>query len=174
MPTATSAARRIVAPSRYRSTISGPAMMRSWRRYDVRGQRYDLSSLLVSGRTLPSSHYSSLFRRDDDENHTATTIAYSVPSFYYPSTMTMIQHQEVGRRQRRDFHSTSQPHIAPFLPEIVIATGIIGGWVACRVRQGKPLTPDDALEVQEAYRKQEEKLRQRQERWRQASDTRKV
>lgn len=85
-----------------------------------------------------------------------------------------LQHKERSYRtvQIRGFHSTSQPQIAPFLPEIVIATGIIGGWVAYRVGQGKPLTPDDALDVQEAYRKQEEDLRKRQKNWRESSRNR--
>lgn len=65
----------------------------------------------------------------------------------------------------RSFHNSVQAEIAPFLPEIVIATGIMGGWVVYRTSKGKPLTPDDALECQEAYKKQEESLRRRQPEW---------
>lgn len=69
------------------------------------------------------------------------------------------------RQQLRSFRSTSIRPIAPFLPEIVIAAGIIGGWVVYRKSLGKPLTPDDAIGVQEAYHKQEEERRRRQARW---------
>jgi hypothetical protein len=58
-----------------------------------------------------------------------------------------------------------QTEIAPFLPEFVISTGIIGGWVVYRTSKGKPLTPDNALECQEAYKEQEEALRHRQPEW---------
>ena len=51
----------------------------------------------------------------------------------------------------RSYHNTIRTEIAQFLPEVVIATGIIGGWVVYRTSQGKPLTPDDALECQDAH-----------------------
>jgi hypothetical protein len=66
---------------------------------------------------------------------------------------------------QRSFHISTRTEIAPFLPEVVIATGIIGGWVVYRTSQGKPLTPDDALECQDAYKKQQEVLRRRQPKW---------
>jgi hypothetical protein len=75
--------------------------------------------------------------------------------------------KECGQKQGiyRSFHRSVQREIAPFLPEVVIAAGIIGGWVVYRTSKGKPLTPDDALERQKAYKKQEEILRRRQPEW---------
>ena len=73
--------------------------------------------------------------------------------------------REPNYRPCRSYHSTVRTEIAPFLPEVVIATGIIGAWVVYRTSQGKPLTPDDALECQDAYKKQEEALRRRQPKW---------
>lgn len=73
--------------------------------------------------------------------------------------------EDTGRKRQghfggvyRSFHRSVQAQIAPFLP-------IIGGWVVYRTSKGKPLTPDDALECQEAYKKQEESLRRRQTEW---------
>lgn len=73
--------------------------------------------------------------------------------------------QQQRYQSYRSFHKSMPTEIAPFLPEVVIATGIIGGWVVYRTSQGKPLTPDDALECQDAYKKQEEALRCRQPKW---------
>jgi hypothetical protein len=75
--------------------------------------------------------------------------------------------KERGQQQEiyRSFHRSVQTEIAPFLPEVVIAAGIIGGWVVYRTSKGKPLTPDDALERQKSYKKQEEILRRRQPEW---------
>jgi len=65
--------------------------------------------------------------------------------------------------QRRQYHATAKQEIlAPFLPEMILAVIVGGGWFVYRTSQGKPLTPDEALEAQEAYRQQQEQLAQRQ------------
>ena len=65
-------------------------------------------------------------------------------------------------RQLRSFHSTARSEIvAPFIPEMVIFAVASCGWYVYRKSQGKPLTPDEALAAQEAFRKHEEQLRQR-------------
>lgn len=69
---------------------------------------------------------------------------------------TLPQHQRY-----RYLHGTVRREFAPFLPEIIIGAGIGIGWVLYRTGQGKPLTPDQALESQRAYRKLQEDLRRR-------------
>ncbi|CAJ1953589.1 unnamed protein product [Cylindrotheca closterium] len=80
-----------------------------------------------------------------------------------PSCSSRREDEEDGVSQRRTYHTTTPSSIAPFLPEIIIGGGIIGGWAIHRISQGKPLTPDEALEAQELYRRQEEDLRRRQQ-----------
>jgi hypothetical protein len=64
--------------------------------------------------------------------------------------------------QVRAFHATRRQEIvAPFIPEMVVFAVVSTGWVIYRKAQGKPLTPDEALEAQEAYRRYEEDLRRR-------------
>ena len=76
-----------------------------------------------------------------------------------------------NRLSCRSYHSTPTKNIAPFLPELIIAGGIIGGWAMHRVSQGKPLTPDGAIEAQEAYKRQEQELQRRQKQYFQQRQT---
>jgi len=46
---------------------------------------------------------------------------------------------------------------------MILFVVVAGGWTAYRTYHGKPLTPDEALQAQEAYRKHQEKLRQQWE-----------
>jgi len=65
------------------------------------------------------------------------------------------------QQRHRYLHGTVQRAFAPFLPEIIIGAGIGMGWVLYRTVRGKPLTPDQALESQRAYRKLQEDLQRR-------------
>jgi len=51
------------------------------------------------------------------------------------------------------------------LPEFVVGVFVVTGWTLYRKSQGKPITPDEALVSQDAYRRQQEELRRRNERW---------
>eukprot|EP00977_Amphora_coffeiformis_P015590 scaffold4582_cov166-Amphora_coffeaeformis.AAC.5 len=64
-------------------------------------------------------------------------------------------------QQYRSFHGTVHREFAPFLPEIIVGAGIGVGWVLYRTTQGKPLTPDQALESQKAYQKLQRDLERR-------------
>ena len=81
----------------------------------------------------------------------------------YPSTQRRRRQQQ---QQVRLYHATSPRQIIlPFVPEMIVFVIVAGGWTVYRTANGKPLTPDEALKAQEAYRKHEEKLRQ--QRWQQ-------
>ena len=65
------------------------------------------------------------------------------------------------RHQRRWLHHTPHRSFAPFLPEIIVGVGLGAGWVVYRKSQGKPLTPDEAVASQAAYRKWEQEVQRR-------------
>lgn len=66
-----------------------------------------------------------------------------------------------ARHQRRWLHHTPHRSFAPFLPEIIVGVGLGAGWVVYRKSQGKPLTPDEAVASQAAYRKWEQEVQRR-------------
>lgn len=72
--------------------------------------------------------------------------------------------EKENQRQVRSYHATNRNEIIlPFLPEMVAFVFFAGGWIVYRGAQGKPITPDEALRAQEAYRKHEEKLRRQED-----------
>jgi hypothetical protein len=114
-------------------------------------------------------HVMNVVKRDEDDDNNrhrsrarressfSTTSMSSSPSFHdYNNSRTLQQ-------QQRSFHSTTPNRIIlPFVPEMILFVFVAGGWTAYRSYHGKPLTPDEALAAQEAYRKHEEKLKAKQ------------
>jgi len=82
-----------------------------------------------------------------------------------PPTFKRNDDKDEKRKRRsgqvRLFHASNKNQIIlPFLPEIVLFVVVAGGWTVYRTAQGKTIAPDEAIEAQKAYRKQQEKLEQ--------------
>ena len=64
------------------------------------------------------------------------------------------QHGVLNNQQKRTY--------LPLIPALTVGALALGGWVAYRKSQGRPVAPDQALEAQEAYRKEQERLKKQQ------------
>ena len=99
-------------------------------------------------------------RNDASDSRFFTTM---VPSYQRRNNEPndLGRHKAASLQACRQFHCTQKTDIAPFLPEIVAFVFFVGGWVSYRTYHGKPLTPDESLELQERYRQQEAFLQQK-------------
>ena len=77
------------------------------------------------------------------------------------------QQRQLNTTQRRYFHATTRRAFAPFLPEIIVGVLLGAGWVGYRTSQGKPLTPDEAMQAQQAYQKFQQDVQRRNEKYKQ-------
>mmetsp|Transcript_22280 Transcript_22280/g.40480 ORF Transcript_22280/g.40480 Transcript_22280/m.40480 type:complete len:154 (+) Transcript_22280:490-951(+) len=97
--------------------------------------------------TLVSS-FSHPFSKQDDENERKKGI--------HPFTQKQCQARLYQATNRNEI-------ILPFVPEMILFVFFAGGWTVYRLSQGKPLTPDEALRVQEEFRKHQARLMQQHE-----------
>lgn len=95
--------------------------------------------------------------------HSFSTL--SSPSFVSTKNDDRDKQHSSSRLQVRSFHASRRNEIiAPFIPEMILFVVVAGGWTAYRTYHGKPLTPDEALHAQEAFRKHQERLQQQKQR----------
>jgi len=126
--------------SRTLSALGALAKSNITRRGGGRGASF---STLASSQSPP---FCDRKRDDDDENRFSLRLRQQHSLF------------------RRSYHATGRNEIIlPFLPEMVAFVFFSGGWTAYRTFKGKTITPDQAVQAKEAYRKHEEKLRRQWE-----------
>ena len=121
-------------------------------------------SARFGGREIAQHTWPSEWSNDGKPGHRRLFSTCKLSSFPLSIPNHGEDREDGGRNRqpstRRSYHASPPSKIvAPFIPEMILFVVVGGGWVVYRTSQGKPLTPDEALLAQDAYRKQEERLR---------------